>query len=244
MISIGDPFESAGGSAPRKSAMVGMTSRSVTTPALRVESEVSDPSSPRSANRLLDVPRASTSGCSSSLAPIISGEGVVEATKTSTDPSSTDVTISTIMLATPSSPPSRLGSSHRKWTFCSPGAMPASPSVGNPFCSVISAAPPLVARAATSGIPSISSNETPGTRKTKTSPVSPLTCARAEVEAKPPATMSGSRSAPRRARVTTGPGSVRARGGRRRRAPPAWPPSPGSRGRRGTYPRSRSRRRP
>ena len=153
MISIGDPLESAGGSTPRKSAMVGMTSRSVTTPALRVESEVSDPSSPRSANRSLDVPRASTSGCSSSLATIISGEGVVEATKTSTDPSSTDVTISTIMLATPSSPPSRVGSSHRKWTFCSPGAMPASPSVGNPFCSVISAAPPLVARAATSGDP-------------------------------------------------------------------------------------------
>ena len=191
MISIGDPFESAGGSTPRKSAMVGMTSRSVTTPALRVESDVSDPSSRSSGEQVARtspgarrVDAARPWRRSSPARAWSRRRRPARIRRRPTSPSRRS------SLATPSSPPSRVGSSHRRWTFCSPGAMPASPSVGNPFCSVISAAPPLVARAATSGIPSISSNETPGTRKTKTSPVSPLTCARAEVEAKPPATMS------------------------------------------------------
>ncbi len=57
-----------------------------------------------------------------------------------------------------------------------------------------------------------------------------------------PRTMNG-RARRRRARVTTGPWRARARGGRRPRARSASPRGPGSRGRRGTCPRSRSRRR-
>ena len=226
--------------------MVGMTSRSVTTPALRVESEVSDPASPavRRTGRSDVPPRKHESDAarpwrrSSPARAWSRRRRPARIRRRPTSPSRRSC-----------SPPLRVhplawGRAIGSWTFCSPGRCPASPSVGNPFCSVISAAPPLVARAATSGIAEHLLERDSGDQEDEDftrfprSPARVRTWRRNRLRRRV-----GSRSAPRRARVTTGPGSVRARGGRPRRAPPAWPPSPGSRGRRGTCPRSRSRRR-